>query len=69
MSKPTPLSGFPELLPQDRFVETEVIASLIVLAGSVLALGWVAGKIYRIGILSSGNRPTFRQLARWVRTA
>ena len=28
MSKPTPLSGFPELLPQDRFVETEVIASL-----------------------------------------
>ena len=28
MSKPTPLSGFPELLPQDRFVETEVVASL-----------------------------------------
>lgn len=28
MSKPTPLSGFPELLPQDRFVETEVLATL-----------------------------------------
>jgi histidyl-tRNA synthetase len=28
MSRPTPLSGFPELLPQDRFVEREVIASL-----------------------------------------
>ncbi len=28
MSKPTPLSGFPELLPAQRFVETEVIASL-----------------------------------------
>jgi histidyl-tRNA synthetase len=28
MSKPTPLSGFPELLPQDRFVEAEVLTSL-----------------------------------------
>lgn len=28
MSKPTPLSGFPEFLPQDRFVEQHVIASL-----------------------------------------
>ncbi len=28
MSKPTPLSGFPELLPAQRFVETEVIASI-----------------------------------------
>ncbi len=28
MSKPTPLSGFPELLPEQRFVESDVIASL-----------------------------------------
>src|SRR5213592_966240 len=28
MSKPTPLSGFPELLPSTRTVEREVIASL-----------------------------------------
>jgi len=28
MSKPTPLSGFPELLPEQRVVEREVIASL-----------------------------------------
>ena len=28
MSKPTPLSGFPELLPAQRFVEQQVIASL-----------------------------------------
>jgi histidyl-tRNA synthetase len=28
MSKPTPLSGFPELLPRQRFVETEVLAAL-----------------------------------------
>ncbi|WP_109508979.1 histidine--tRNA ligase [Nocardioides speluncae] len=28
MSKPTPLSGFPELLPEQRFVEQQVIATL-----------------------------------------
>ena len=28
MSKPTPLSGFPELLPAERYVEREVIATL-----------------------------------------
>jgi histidyl-tRNA synthetase len=28
MSRPTPLSGFPEFLPRDRFVEREVIARL-----------------------------------------
>jgi histidyl-tRNA synthetase len=28
MSKPTPLSGFPEFLPQDRFVELQVVQSL-----------------------------------------
>ncbi len=28
MSRPTPLSGFPELLPAQRFVENEVLASL-----------------------------------------
>ena len=28
MSKPTPLSGFPELLPQERYVEREVVGTL-----------------------------------------
>src|ERR1700710_2571349 len=28
MAKPTPLSGYPELLPAQRFAETEIIATL-----------------------------------------
>ena len=45
------------------------VAGLLVMAASVVAVGWVAGKIYRVGILSTGTRPSLRELARWVRMA
>jgi ABC-2 type transport system permease protein len=47
----------------------EVGASLGLLVLGVAAVAWVAGKVYRVGILSTGKRPTFRELARWVRSA
>ena len=47
----------------------EMALSVVLMFATVFAILWLAGKIYRIGILSTGNRPTFRQLARWVRTA
>ncbi len=34
----------------------------------VLAVAWVASRIYRVGILSYGKRPGLRTLARWIRT-
>ncbi|HLA63451.1 MAG TPA: ABC transporter permease, partial [Rhodothermales bacterium] len=46
----------------------EVAASLGILALSVVLAVWLAGKIYRVGILSTGKRPTFRDLARWLRS-
>ncbi len=42
------------------------------LAGMLLACvaaTWVAARIYRVGMLMYGKRPTFREMARWVRRA
>src|ERR1044071_1220631 len=47
----------------------EVLASIAVMIVSVLAVAWLAGRVYRVGILSYGKRATFRDVARWVRTA
>ncbi|MDQ2768434.1 MAG: ABC transporter permease [Gemmatimonadota bacterium] len=38
------------------------------LAGCVLAT-WFAARVYRVGMLMYGKRPSFRELARWVRRA
>lgn len=47
----------------------EIAASLGLLLVGIAVVAWVAGKIYRVGILSTGKRPTFGELVRWVRSA
>ena len=43
--------------------------SLALLGAAVALVGWVAGKIYRVGILSTGQKATLRDVARWLRAA
>ncbi len=45
----------------------QVGLSLVLVALTVLAVAWVAGRIYRVGILMQGKRPTLPELIRWVR--
>jgi ABC-2 type transport system permease protein len=47
----------------------EVTASLALLLVGIAGVAWVAGKVYRVGILSTGKRPTFAELLQWVRSA
>jgi ABC-2 type transport system permease protein len=45
--------------------EVPLIFGLQVLA--ILLVAWLGGRIYRIGLLMTGKRPTLSELARWVR--
>jgi ABC-2 type transport system permease protein len=47
----------------------EIAASLVLLVVGIGAVAWIAGKVYRVGILSTGKRPSLAELARWVRSA
>ena len=47
----------------------EVLGSMAMMVVSVIGVAWVAGRVYRVGILSYGKKATFRDVARWVRTA
>lgn len=45
-----------------------IALSYVILAASVAGITWLASRIYRIGILSYGSRPTLRQIARFIRS-
>ncbi len=46
------------------------IALSVVLTGSTIAgILWVAARIYRVGILMYGKRPTFPEILRWIKHA
>ena len=44
----------------------ELTASLGLLAVGCIAALWLASRIYRVGLLMYGKRPTIREMARWV---
>jgi ABC-2 type transport system permease protein len=45
----------------------QIILSMIIMAATTLGFLWVAAKIYRIGILMYGKRPSIAELGRWLR--
>ena len=45
----------------------EQIASLLILIMSFVVTVWFAAKIYRIGILMHGKKPTYKELYKWLK--
>jgi ABC-2 type transport system permease protein len=45
----------------------EILATVALMIVSTMAMMWVAGKIFRVAVLSYGKRPTLPELYRWIR--
>jgi len=45
----------------------QLVGSIGLLIAGLMAVTWIAGRVYRVGILAYGKRPGMRELLRWVR--
>lgn len=61
----------PMLMPMRIVTETppawQVLTAYVLTAGFLMLMVWLCGRIYRIGILMYGKKPTIPELLRWVR--
>lgn len=45
----------------------QLVLSLVLLFGTFLGVVWFASKIYRVGILMYGKKPTWKELYKWLK--
>jgi ABC-2 type transport system permease protein len=45
----------------------QIALSLVLLVSTILGVVWLAARIYRVGVLMYGKRPTLPELAKWLR--
>jgi ABC-2 type transport system permease protein len=68
-------SLFPFTAPLIMFLRTavaepprwQIALSIVILILSTIGMAWFAGRIYRVGILMYGKKPTIPEILRWVR--
>jgi ABC-2 type transport system permease protein len=68
-------SLFPFTSPLMMFLRTslgqvpawQILLSVTLLVATTVALAWLAGRIYRVGILMYGKKPTIPEIIRWAR--
>lgn len=69
------ISMFPLTAPinmMSRLAATEVpfwqiALSLALMVATFVGIMWIAAKIYRVGILMYGKKPSFKELGKWIR--
>jgi ABC-2 type transport system permease protein len=69
------LSLIPPLTPLLMFLRIATVTppfwqlalSVILLVGAIVAMNWAAARIYRVGILMYGKKPTLPEILRWIR--
>ena len=45
----------------------ELILSLAILFASAIGMTWIASRIYRVGILLYGKKPSYKELFKWIK--
>lgn len=45
----------------------EIALSLVTLSATIYGLMWIAGKVFRIGILVTGKKPSFKEIYGWLK--
>lgn len=45
----------------------EIILSLVILFASAIGMTWIAARIYRVGILLYGKKPSYKELFKWIK--
>ena len=45
----------------------QIILSIVLLFATFFFVVWFASKIYRVGILMYGKKPTWKELVKWMR--
>jgi ABC-2 type transport system permease protein len=48
---------------------TDLLLSVAAMVLGVLGMAWIAGRIYRVGVLMYGKRPSFAEMFRWIRVS
>jgi len=74
---PTGLSLFPLFTPILMWARVagggvpawQIGLGFVLMALAILGIAWLAGRIYKVGILMAGKRPTLPELWRWVKEA
>jgi len=62
----TPLIMFLRILLIDP-PRWEILLSVLINIITIILITWVAGRIFRVGILMYGKRPTLPEIIRWIR--
>jgi ABC-2 type transport system permease protein len=45
----------------------QIVLCIAILAATTVGIAWFAGRIYRVGILMYGKKPTIPEIVRWAR--
>ena len=44
----------------------QLYLSMFLLIATIVFITWLAGRIYRVGILSYGKKPSYKQMWKWL---